>query len=95
MVQFASQHRRVTRIYPDEIGRNSICGRCTEGFYLALFLYNQTHRYGLYTTGRKTRRHFLPKDRRELKTDNAVQYPSCLLCVHEVIVDIPRVLNRL
>ena len=64
MVQFAFEHRGITRIHSDEIGKNAIRRRCTEVLYLAFFLYNKTNGNTLYTTGRKTCRHFLPKYRR-------------------------------
>ena len=51
--------------------------------------------HGLDTSGGKAPAHLLPKQRGELVADNPVQNPPGLLGIHQVIVDIPGVLDGL
>ena len=90
MVQFTFEHGSITGIYSDEIGKNTIGRGCTERLNLPLFLYDQTNRYGLYATGRKTGSYFLPKDGRQLKSYDTIEHTARLLGVHQIIVDIAR-----
>ena len=91
MVQFAFKNGCIAGVSTDKISKNTVSRRSAESLYLALFLYDQTNRYRLHTTCRKTGCHFLPEDRRQLKSNDTIQHTTCLLCIHQIIVDITRV----
>ena len=59
-----------------------------ESMDFAFALNNQSNGNRLYTSCRKRRFHFSPKYRRQFKTYDTVQNTSCLLCIHEVNVNI-------
>ena len=53
-------------------------------------VHNKAEGHRLYTAGGELRLDFPPEHRREFESDQPVQDPSCLLCVHEIHVDFTR-----
>ena len=64
-------------------------------FDFALTFNNQAQRHGLHASGGKAATDFVPQQRRDLITHNAVQHAARLLRVHQVAVDIAWMLERL
>ena len=65
-----------------------------ECFDFTLALDDQSQGDGLHSPGGKTAANFVPKQRRNLVTDEAVQNPAGLLCVDQVLVDVAGMLER-
>src|SRR5207237_4780119 len=59
----------------------------------ALALYDQAQCHGLHTAGGQPAPDFVPQQRRDLIADNAVEHASRLLRIHQVLVDLPRMLE--
>ena len=64
-----------------------------EGADLALALYDQAQRHRLHPAGGEPAPDFVPQQRRDLIADNAVEHASRLLRIHQVLVDLPRMLE--
>ena len=58
-------------------------------------MHEKTHRNGLNPSGRKAPGHFFPKQRRQRVTDQAIENPTGLLGVHQLHVEVPRLIQRL
>ena len=74
---------------------DAIVRLAVEALDFALTLYNQTYCHALYTTCRKSRLHLTPQYWREFETYDAVEYATGLLGIHQVHVQVARVLDGL
>ena len=77
----------------EEECRHTIVLLALEVLYLALTLYNQTHGHTLHATSRETWLHLAPEHRTELEAHDAVQHATSLLSIHQVEVNLTRMLN--
>jgi hypothetical protein len=66
-----------------------------EGANLAFALHDQAHGHGLHAAGRKPAAHLVPQQRRNLIAHQAIQDAARLLRVHQILVDVARVLEGL
>src|SRR6185503_2584745 len=66
-----------------------------EGEDLALALADDAHGDGLHAPGGEPAAHLLPQERRELVADQAVEHATRLLRLEAVLVELPRVGERL
>ncbi len=60
---------------------------------LVLPVHHQPGGHALNPSGGESAAHLFPKERRELIAHNPVQDPSCLLGIHQVIIDVPGMLD--
>ena len=69
--------------------------RGIERLDVALALYDQPQRDGLHAPGRQPTAHLVPKQRRHLVPDQAIQHAAGLLRVYQVAIDVAGMLKRL
>ena len=96
IAQFGSHFRCLT--FRSRHFKNSShpIGRLTnESVHFTFAFHNQADCHRLHTSGRECGLHFTPKHRRKLKPYDTVEHTACLLSVHQVHVDVTRVLNSL
>ena len=84
---------RSVGVSDSEDGVDAVVGLALELLNLAFALYDEAHGYRLHASGRKRRLHLAPQHGRELEAHDAVEHAACLLGVHEVHVQMARVLD--
>ena len=84
---------RTIGIRQSEDGADTVVGLTLEVLDLAFTLNDESNGNALYTTGRQGGFHLSPKHGRELEANKAVEYTTGLLCVHQVHVQMTRVLD--
>ena len=92
MVQF-SLHLRLVVIGQQESGADAVIGLALESLNLALALHDESHGHALHTSGGECGLHLTPEHRRQTESHDTVKHTAGLLCIHQVHVEMARVLN--
>ena len=86
-------HRLAVGVGYGEDGCHAVGRFAVEGLYLAFALGDEAYGHRLYAAGREGGLHLAPQHGRQLKAHDAVQDAACLLGVHQVQVDLARMLD--
>ena len=86
-------HRLAVGVGYGEDGCHAVGRFAVEGLYLAFALGDEAYGHRLYAAGREGGLHLAPQHGRQLKAHDTVQDAACLLGVHQVQVDLARMLD--